>query len=386
MRGGRRRGSSRRAAVASLGAVSPNASNAESSAAVVCKPSVVVPEHVFTRDDLKQAVAAVLGDDFPHLRRLWRIIDNSGIERRHLVRPLAEILQPAGFGARNAVYAEESRRLTETAARGALANAALAPEAIDLVITTSCTGIMIPAVCAHLIPALGLRPDTQRLPITELGCAAGTVALSRAREYLRCYPGRNVLIVAHELCSLTYQRADVSMQALVGAMLFGDGAAGVVVRGDQQPTDAAGGLRLDVNASFLFPDSTGYMGFDVRDSGLHLILDKGIPGAVERQIAPVLERFLAANGRAAGDVNFFCLHPGGRKILNEIARVFGLCPSRIRASYDCLAEVGNLSSASILVVLRNLMERYAPVAGATGLVLGFGPGFSAEMLLGTWVG
>lgn len=354
-----------------------------SPAPVVCHPAVVVPEHLFTREDLKAAVREVLGPEFPHLRRLLRIIENSGIERRHLVRPLAETLRPAGFGTRNAVYAEESKRLTEAAARAALARAALAPEDIDLVITTSCTGIMIPAVCAHLIPALGMRPDTKRLPLTELGCAAGTVALSRAREFIRCYPGRNVLIVAHELCSLTYQPADVSMQALVGALLFGDGAAGVVVRGDGQPSGA--GLQLDVNASFLFPDSSGYMGFDVRDSGLHLILDKGIPGAVERQIAPVLEGFLAAHGRAAGDVQFFCLHPGGRKILNEIARVFGLCPSRIRASYDCLAEVGNLSSASILVVLRNLMERYAPAPGETGLVLGFGPGFSAEMLLTTWV-
>jgi len=354
----------------------------ESTGAVVCRPAVVVPEHVLTKETLKQTARALLAD-FPHLRRLERIIDNSGIERRYLVRPIEETVHPEGFGARNELYARESKRLVEAAARGALDHAGLEPEDIDLVITTSCTGIMIPSVCAHLIPALGFRPQTKRLPITELGCAAGTVALSRAREFLRCYPGRNVLIVSHELCSLTYQRGDQSMQALVGAMLFGDGAAGVVVRGDGGARGA--GLRLDVNASFLFEDSWGYMGFDVRDSGLHLILDKGIPGAVERQIGPVLNGFLAEQGRSARDVDFFCLHPGGRKILDEIARVFSLCPSRARASYDCLAEVGNLSSASIYVVLHNLMERYAPRAGDTGLVVGFGPGFSAEMLLGTWV-
>lgn len=350
--------------------------------AIVCRPAIAVPDHVLTREGLRETMRDVLGPGFPHLRRLLQIVEHSGIERRHLVRPLADTLRGDTFGERNAIFARESVRLAERAARDALAAAGVAAAAVDLLISTSCTGIMIPSVCAYLLPALGCRPDTKRLPITELGCAAGTVALSRAREFVAAHPQATVLVVAHELCSLTYQCADRSMQAMVGAMLFGDGAAAAVVR-DASAANVTG-LRLQANASHLFPDSLGYMGFDVRESGLHLVLDKGIPGAVEREIRPVIEAFLARQGMTRDDLDFFCLHPGGRKVLDELARVFTLEPDALRASRDCLAEVGNLSSASILVVLRNFFDRYRPRPGARGLVTAFGPGFSAEMLVGTW--
>lgn len=350
--------------------------------AVVCRPALVLPDSELSRDTLKETAVRVL-EGHPHLPRILRIIENTGIETRHLVRPIEETVTAGGFGARNDLFIAESKRLGERAARAALDNADLRPEDIDFIITTSCTGVMIPSLDAHLIGALGFLPRTKRLPMTELGCAAGTVALSRARELIRAGAAKNVLIVAHELCSLTYQASDFTMQALVGALLFGDGVAGCVVRGDGK--HAGPGLQLDANESFLFEGSWGYMGFDVRDTGMHLILDKGIPGAVERQIAPVLLGFLDGQNRKKEDMDFFVLHPGGKKVLDEIARVFDLGPEDTRASRDCLAEVGNLSSASILVVLRNIFERYAPRAGDTGLVVGFGPGFSAEMLLTTWV-
>jgi 1,3,6,8-tetrahydroxynaphthalene synthase len=231
------------------------------------------------------------------------------------------------------------------------------------------------------LPEMGFRPQTKRLPITELGCAAGAVALSRAREFCQAYPGANVLIVATELCSLTFQPGDVSFQALIGAILFGDGAAACVVRGDEGE-----GLSLEANESFLFPNSVGFMGFDVRDTGLHLVLDKGIPRAVEDQIAPVFEGFLRCYELAPRDVDFFCLHPGGRRILEEIERVLDLEREDTAASWECLAEFGNLSSASIFVVLKNLFERHRPEDGQRGLLAAFGPGFSAELSLGTWNG
>jgi 1,3,6,8-tetrahydroxynaphthalene synthase len=352
------------------------------SQAVVCKPSLVVPDNVFTRDDLKATARKVL-EGHPHLPRVLRIIENTGIERRHLVRPIEETVTPVGFGERNTRFIDESKRLGERAAAAALQNAELTPADIDLVITTSCTGVMIPSLDAHLVATMGFRPKTRRLPITELGCAAGTVALSRAREMIAGGVAKNVLVVAHELCSLTYQPADFTMQALVGGLLFGDGVTGCVVRGDGKHKGA--GLALDSNESFLFADSWGYMGFDIRDSGMHLILDKAIPGAVERQIAPVLLGFLDGQNFKKEDVDFFCLHPGGKKVIDEIARVFELGEDDTRASRDCLAEVGNLSSASILVVLKNIFERYTPKAGERGLIVGFGPGFAAEMLLTTWL-
>jgi 1,3,6,8-tetrahydroxynaphthalene synthase len=235
-----------------------------------------------------------------------------------------------------------------------------------------------------LMTTMPFHPKCKRMPITELGCAAGTVGLSRAREFILAHPGKNVLILAHELASLTYQPEDFDMAALIGALLFGDGVTACVVRGDGGLDKNGNGMRLDCNESFLFKDSWGYMGFDVRDTGMHLILDKGIPGAVEKQIAPVLLGFLDGQNKKRTDIDFFCLHPGGKKVIDEISRVFELGVDDTRASRDCLAEVGNLSSASILVVLKNMFERYTPKPGHTGMIVGFGPGFCAEMLLTTW--
>lgn len=348
---------------------------------IVCKPALAVPANEFTRETLKDTARRVL-EGHPHLPRVLRIIENTGIQKRYLVKPIEETVVPTGFGERNDRFIETSKALGVEAAQGALANAGLGVGDIDFIITTSCTGVMIPSLDAHLIATMGFNQRTKRMPLTELGCAAGTVALSRARELIAGGAAKNVLIVAHELCSLTYQPADLTMQALVGALLFGDGVAATVVRGDGKHTGP--GLQLDSNESFLFADSWGYMGFDIRDSGLHLILDKGIPGAVERAIAPVLLGFLDGQKMPKDSLDFFCLHPGGKKVIDEIVRVLSLEDGDVQASRDCLAEVGNLSSASILVVLKNTFERYAPKSGERGLVVGFGPGFSAEMLLTTW--
>ncbi len=352
---------------------------------IACRPSLAVPEHEITQDSFIELANLVLVDQPNLLQRIVRIMKNAGIKKRYVVRKPEELTTPTGFGFRNNLFIEHSKKLGLSAAQTALDNAKLSPKDIDLIITTSCTGVMIPSLDAYLVTAMGFHNKTKRLPITELGCAAGTVALSRAREFILAHPGQNVLIVAHELSSVTYQPADFNMAALIGAMLFGDGVTACVIRGDGGASSDGVGMQLDHNESFLFDDSWGYMGFDVRDSGLHLILDKAIPGAVERQIAPVLMSCLEGQNKTRADIDFFCLHPGGKKVIDEIARVFDLDAAATQSSRDCLADVGNLSSASILVVLQNIFDRYAPKPNASGMVIGFGPGFSAEMLLTTWV-
>ncbi|MDP2345893.1 MAG: 3-oxoacyl-[acyl-carrier-protein] synthase III C-terminal domain-containing protein [Deltaproteobacteria bacterium] len=350
--------------------------------AVACKPALVLPAHEFNRQTLQETADLVLGPGHRHLNRVKRIIDNSGIERRYLVQSLVDTITPNGFGTRNDVFIAASKELGERAALEAMQNAGVVAPDVDLIITTSCTGFMIPSLCAHLIPKMGFKRTTKRLPITERGCAAGAFALGLAREHI-AGGGKNVLIVAHEFCSLTYQRQDLSMQALVGALLFGDGVAACVVRGveaDKAPT----GLELQASQSWLFEDSWGYMGFEVKDSGLHLVLDKGIPGAVERSIKPVMLGFLDTHGLAGKDVDFHVLHPGGKKVIDEVARTFELAPGALDACRDCLRDVGNLSSASVMVVLKNTFERAQPKDGARGLLTAFGPGFSAEMVLGRW--
>lgn len=347
---------------------------------VACMPSVALPEHRLTVTDLKRYATQMLGEDFGHLKKIHRIIENAGVQQRYIVRSPEEALNDPGFGARNDLYIEAAKTLCTQAAKDALENAKLRPSDVDLIITTSCTGFMIPSICAHLIPELGMKRSCKRMPITELGCAAGAVALSRAREFCAAYPGSNVLIVAFEFCSLTFQPTDISMQALVSGALFGDGVAACVVR------DApVSGLKLLANDSFLFEDSWHYMGFDVRDTGFHIVLDKGIPGAVERQIAPCIDRFLDAQHIARDDVDFFCIHPGGRKLIEEIEAAFGMDREQNAPSRDCLRDYGNLSSASVLLVLRNIFKDHRPKDGQRGLLAAFGPGFSAEMTLGQWV-
>ena len=354
--------------------------------AVACKPALVLPEHEFNRVTLQETATLVLGEGHRHLNRVKRIIDNSGIERRFLVQSLVDTITPNGFGVRNDIFIKASMELGERAAAQAMKNAGVDAADVDLIITTSCTGFMIPSLCAHLIPKMGFKRTTKRLPITERGCAAGAFALGLAREHI-AGGGKNVLIVAHEFCSLTYQRSDLSMQALVGALLFGDGVAACVVRGgDSTSTTLPAGFELQASQSWLFEDSWGYMGFEVKDSGLHLVLDKGIPGAVERSIKPVMLGFLDTQKLGAKDVDFHVLHPGGKKVIDEVARTFELEPTALQASRDCLRDVGNLSSASVLVVLKNTFENAKPDDGDRGLLTAFGPGFSAEMVLGRWRG
>ena len=351
--------------------------------AVVCKPALVLPEHELTRQAVDEAATLILGEGHRHLGRMKKILGNAGIEHRYLVQSIPDTITDNGFGFRNDLFIKHSKELGEKAAAAALDNAGLKAEDIDLIITTSCTGFMIPSLCAHLIPAMGFKRTTKRLPVTERGCAAGAFALASAYDHIAA-GGKNVLIVAHEFCSLTYQRSDFSMQALVGALLFGDGVAAVVVRGDGGHDDVGGGFELQANQTWLFEDSWGYMGFEVKDSGLHLLLDKGIPGAVERAIKPVMLGFLERQGLTAKDVDFHVLHPGGKKVIDEVARTFELGPTALSASYECLRDVGNLSSASIMVVLKNTFERYRPQNGQRGLLTAFGPGFSAEMSVGRW--
>jgi len=353
--------------------------------AIACKPALALPPHALTRDDVAVYAERVLGSDHRHLGRMKKILGNAGIDRRWLVQTIEDTIVERGFGYRNDRFIEASKELGEQAAREAIVNAGLQAGDIDFVITTSCTGFMIPALCAHLIPALGMTRTTKRLPVTERGCAAGAFALGLAREHIAA-GGRNVLIVAHEFCSLTYQRQDFSMQALVGALLFGDGVAACVVRADDGTAGPVTGFAMESSQSWLFEDSWGYMGFEVKDSGLHLVLDKGIPGAVERAIRPVMLGYLDSQGLRGSNVDFHVLHPGGKKVIDEVARTFDLQEGALASSYECLRDVGNLSSASVLVVLKNTFERRAPKDGQRGLLTAFGPGFSAEMVLGRWTG
>jgi alkylresorcinol/alkylpyrone synthase len=248
-----------------------------------------------------------------------------------------------------------------------------------MIVSVSCTGFMIPSVEAYLIGDMGFRPDVRRLPITELGCAAGAVGLTRAWEYLRANPNATVLLIAVELPTLTFQRDDLSQANLISAALFGDGVAAAVI------SDGAGkGPAILDSQSYLFPSSIDAMGFDLKDTGFHIVLSKEVPQLIRENIGGLLEGFLARNELTQKQIKAFVLHPGGQKLLGFMQEELGLCACQVQPSWDVLREYGNLSSASVLFVLHEWMSRGEIKTGDRGFLAAFGPGFSAEMLLLQW--
>ena len=247
-----------------------------------------------------------------------------------------------------------------------------------MIITVSCTGFMIPSLDAHLINLMGFRPDVRRMPLTELGCAAGAMALTRASEFVRAFPDKTVLIVSVELATLTFQRGDLSQANLISCVLFGDGAAAAVVTGRQ----AAGPRILDAE-TYTFPQSLDAMGFDLRDTGFHIVLSKDVPQLIRDKIRG-WSTVPASRDLRHDQITAFILHPGGQKLLSYVEEQLGLCRCDTQFSWDVLTQYGNLSSATILFILHEWLTKRTMAPGEFGLAAAFGPGFSAELLLLQW--
>ena len=347
--------------------------------ATIAGSATAVPPHVLTREVLKDHIGNVFSLEGQKLESIREVIDNSAIDQRYSVFPGEYTIEPRPLAQINAEYAEKSVELGLQVTDRALAQAGMAPTDVDLLITVSCTGVMIPSLDAHIATIMNFRPDVRRLPITELGCAAGAAGLSRAWEYVNAFPDRTALLVAVEIPTLTFQRRDISQANLISAVLFGDGAAGVVVTGREAP-----GPRILASECFLFPNSLAAMGFDLRDSGFHIVLSKDVPELIRERVKDLAEGFLARQGLRREDISAFLLHPGGQKLLSFMQEELGLTRADTEISWDILRRYGNLSSASVLFILNEwLVQREMP-SGSYGLLMAFGPGFTAEMLLIQW--
>jgi alkylresorcinol/alkylpyrone synthase len=313
------------------------------------------------------------------LEALTAVVDNTQIRRRYFIHPVDYIVEPRPLSQVSREYQENALSLTRRVVLDSLHRAGMTPADIDLLITVSCTGVMIPSLDAHLINDFGFRPGTRRLPITELGCAAGAAAIARAADYIRAYPHASVLVAAVELPSLTFQRKDFSQANLISTLLFGDGAAAAVLTG--RPV---GGPRVLDSASYLFPRSTGAMGFDLREDGFHIVLSKDVPDLIRSRVGEVLGCFLQKHDLRREQISAWLLHPGGQKLLSYLEEELSLDPGQTRPSWEIMREYGNLSSASVLFVLHEWLERRTLQPGAYGVLAAFGPGFSAEMSLLEW--
>ncbi len=347
--------------------------------ATIAGTATAVPPYLLTREMVKDRIKDVFSLEGMRLEAIRSVIDNSRIDQRHSVFPVDYIVEPRPLSQINTEYREKAVELGLEVAAQALARAEMSPSDVDMIITVSCTGVMIPSLDAYIAQEMGFRSDVRRLPITELGCAAGAAGLARAWEYLTAFPDRTALLVSVELPTLTFQRKDFSQANLISAVLFGDGAAGVVVTGRE-----AAGPRIVASESFLFPDSLGAMGFDLGDSGFHIVLSKDVPQLIRDRVKGLAEGFLARNGLRQSDVSAFLLHPGGQKLLSFMEAELELTRADTEISWDVLRRYGNLSSASVLFILQEWMVRREMPPESYGLLMSFGPGFTAEMILLQW--
>lgn len=361
-------------------AVVPNpAERSGSPSFVIASTATAVPPHIISREIVKEYFGRVFGISGRRLSAILDVVDHSRIDQRYMIFPVDYLIEPRPLAKISCEYRDHAIALTRCAAKCALERAGVAASDVDLIVTVSCTGVMIPSVDAYLAPELGLRPNVRRLPITELGCAAGAAGLTRAWEYLRAYPDATVLLAAVELPSLTFQRRDLTQANLISTILFGDGAAAAVVTG--RP---ASGPAILGSESFLFPSSIDAMGFDLRDEGFHIVLSKEVPELIRSRIGTLVNEFLAKHSLSRDDMKAWVLHPGGQKLLSFMQEELGLKDCQTQPSWDVLRNYGNLSSASVLFVLHEWLERGAMKAGDRGLLAAFGPGFSAELLLLRW--
>jgi len=342
-----------------------------------------VPPHVVRQEDARAFAQRLFGSAFPEdSARLMAVFDNGGIATRHTCVPLEWFGQDHSFGEKNALYIEHALTLAAEAAEKALSQAGLEPKDVDHLVFVSSTGVATPSIDARLANRLGFRGDFHRTPIWGLGCAGGAAGLARARDFALAQPDGRVLLIALELCTLTFQRNDLSKRNLVASSLFADGAAAAVVLGSEVGTNGhRPPLELRGSSSTLWPQTLDVMGWDVDGAGLRVIFSRDIPTIVREWVRPSLDGFLAREGLRLDCVPHIVAHPGGLKVLSAYAETLGLPPEAFRHSRDVLREFGNMSSPTCLFVLERYLGAGEIKPGQPAVLAALGPGFSAEYVL-----
>ena len=337
--------------------------------------ATAVPEHVLPQE----AMIAFAPRLFPRrspasLEALLPAYANAGIRQRHIAVPMEWLAEPHGWPERSRLYRRHAVALLKQAALRALAEAELAPEQVDALVVVSSTGVATPSLDALLLEELPFRRDVIRLPIFGLGCAGGVLGLARAADLARAHPGRRVLLLVVELCSLTFRHGDPTKSNVIAAALFGDGAAALILRADP---DETGGPAVAASSEWTFPRSLSVMGWRMESDGFGVLFSRSIPQLVEREIPARAQGFLAGQNLRLADIDAFALHPGGTKVLEAYGRGLGLDDVALAPARAVLADYGNMSSATVLFVLRRLLDR----GFRRCLALALGPGFTCAQVL-----
>ena len=339
-----------------------------------------LPKYTRTTSDILPYLEVWLsGQDERYKRKVLKIFENAGVDRRYSIMDAEDVFLHTSFEEKNDIYVREVIKLAESALIKSLKKANLKAVDIDYIITVSCTGIMIPSLDAYLINRLKMNQDIVRLPVTEMGCAAGVSGIIYAKNFLKANPNKRAAVIAVESPTATFQLDDFSMANIVSAAIFGDGAASVILSSYENEE----GPEIMDEAMYHFYDAEHMMGFKLVNSGLQMILDIAVPQTISDHFPQIVHPFLERNGLTIQNIDHLIFHPGGKKIVQTVEELFGALGKNIDDTREVLKLYGNMSSATVLYVLERFMDKKLP-RGEKGLMLSFGPGFSAQRILLEW--
>lgn len=332
-----------------------------------------------TKDILPFVELWLSGQEERFRRKVIKIFEGAAVDRRYGIMNIEEVFKASSLEDKNDIYVREVKKLGTTVLQKALLKNNWSPDSLDYIITVSCTGIMIPSLDAYIVNDLQLRQDIIRLPVTEMGCAAGVSGLIYAANFLRANPGKRAAVIAVESPTATFQLTDYSMANMVSAAIFGDGAACVLLTSEEE----ASGPAIVAEEMYHFRNATHLMGFDLTNNGLKMILDQSVPETIAQHFPNIVHPFLEKNGTSIEHVDHLIFHPGGKKIVQTVEGLFGKLGKNIDDTREILRLYGNMSSATVLYVLERFLSKKI-AKGEQGLILSFGPGFSAQRVLLEW--
>jgi len=339
------------------------------------------PQHKYDQRVLLSHLQRHFGPKVDNPVFMERLQARVGVDTRHLALPIEEYYELKTWGKANNHWIEVAQDLGQKALCTALARAGFAPSDLGALFFVSITGISSPSIDARLINRMRLPVNLKRIPIFGLGCVAGAAGVARAADYVRAYPKQVAAVLAVELCSLTLQQEDLSVANLISSGLFGDGAGAVLVAGSERESN---GPEILATRSVFYPDSEHVMGWDISERGFRIVLSREVPIVVEQHLANDVDAFLEDEGLTRRDIGSWVLHTGGPRVLEATAAALDLPEDALAASWDCLRRTGNLSSASVLVVLEEVMMRRRPAPGTYSILAAMGPGFCSELVLLRW--
>jgi alkylresorcinol/alkylpyrone synthase len=346
----------------------------------IASASTALPPYYYPQRTLIAAFRRHWGERLDRFEVLERLHSATRVDGRYLALPL-EAYPPANWGEANDRWIDVALELGQTAVCKAMTEAGVGPMQVGAMFFVSITGIASPSVDARLMNRMGLNPHLKRVPIFGLGCVAGAAAIARAADYVKAFPREAALVLSVELCSLTVQQDDLSPANLISSGLFGDGAAAVVIAGEEI---GCGGPEIMATESNFYPQTEYVMGWDISEKGFRIVLSRDVPDVVRDNLGRDVDQFLSSQGLSRKDVGNWVIHTGGPRVLEAAEAALELRDGELEVSWECLRRTGNLSSASVLFVLEETMKQRRPEPGTWGVLAAMGPGFCSELVLLKW--